>query len=673
MNAFRALALPAALLLLLSPGFASAETEAAARPTEPPPIAAFVERDAFNDIKISPDGRHLAATVPVEEGSALFMLDAETLERRGHFYAGNKMEVADFWWSSNERLLMSIAERFLGDEAPTPTGEIYATNVDGSQPVALIGFRADDGRQNTRIRQRESELVAAFPIDLLPGAERHALVQVLPLSRRTDTFASVERLDTVTGRRKKIAGAPVPRAGFITDAEGRLRFAQGLNVENEVELYQMPAEGGDWRLLHAQSGNGVRMYALGFAPDGRSAYLQVSRSEGPDAIERLDLESGERSEVYRHARRDPIGVIRTLDGRAVIGVQVRDPQLQAHYFEPEHPEARLRQSLAAAFKGHDVLITSATEDGQKAILYVYSDRNPGEYFLFDRSTKHARHVGSRGRSLMPDQLGSTRAVQIEASDGLRLDGLLTLPPGGVERGLPLVVHPHGGPFDVQDRWGFDPTVQLLATRGYAVLQVDFRGSGGYGSAFVRAGYKQWGQRMQDDLTDATRWAIAQGIADPARICLFGSSYGGYASLMGVAREPDLYACAAGDIGVYDLELMYRRGDVPSRFSGRNFLKEALGEEGLREHSPVHLASRIKVPVFLSAGENDRRAPIQHTELMEAALRKAGVPVQSLYFRGEGHGYYSTENKLKFYSELLAFLDRHIGGGRQVAADVPAAP
>lgn len=660
----RAPLLMACALVLSS--LAAAEAPAS---TAPPPIEHFVERDAFFDIKISPDGKHLAANMPVERGSALFMLDTETLEKRGHFYAGRDLEVAEFWWASNERLLISAAQRLLGENAPIPTGELFAVNVDGNQATPLVGYRAGDGRVGSLIKVRDNERVWASPIDLLPGADRQALIQIEPWSTRSSNFASIERLDTRNGRRSKVAMSPVTRAGFLTDALGNLRFAQGSTTENSVELYHRPAEDGEWSLVNAQHMSGLQAYALGFSTDGNSAYLQVSRSEGPDVIERMDIASGERTEIYRHQRSDPAGPIRTLDRSAVIGVFVREPQLAMHFFEPDHPDARLYKSLAAAFQGYNVVVTSATSDGSKAILFVSSDRNPGEYFLFNIETKHARHIGSRGRAIEPEQMGITRAVQFEARDGLLLDALLTLPPGAGEKNLPLVVHPHGGPFDIQDIWGFDPTVQLMATRGYAVLQVNFRGSGGYGSAFVRAGYKQWGQSMQDDLTDATRWAIEQGIAAAGRVCIYGASYGGYASLMGVAKEPDLYACAVGDVGVYDLELMHRRGDVQQVRWGRNYLRDALGEEGLREHSPVRLASRIKAPVFLAAGENDRRAPIQHTELMEAALKKAGVPVESLYFRGEGHGYYSVDNKLKFHQQLLAFLDRHIGSGWQA----PAAP
>jgi dipeptidyl aminopeptidase/acylaminoacyl peptidase len=647
-----------------------AHAASAAALGSPPAVEHFFKRDAFFNIKISPDGRHLAAVVPAEEGSALIVMDPKALKLTAQFYAGRNHEIDDFWWSSDERVLMAIAQRFSGHEAPIPTGEIFAINADGTGSLALAGYRASDGREGSFVRQRESEGVAVTPIDLLPGESREALVEVLPFGSRGEGYASVERMNTSNGRRIKLTQSPVIRAQFLTDPSGRLRFAQGVNVRNFNELHYREPEGEGWRLLNDQEASGEIVTVLGFSPDGDTAYLQVSRAEGPDAVERLNPVSGERSEVFRHARKDPSGVIRTFDGTAVLGVYVRDPQRVSHFFEPEHPEVKLLQTFAATFQGHDVTVTSSTLDGGQMVLFVFSDQNPGEYFLVDRDTREAKHLGSRGSQLDPESMGRTRAIRFQARDDLEIEGLLTLPPGGSETGLPMVLLVHGGPFDVEDRWGFQPQVQLLATRGYAVLQVNFRGSSGRGSSFVRAGYRQWGQAMQDDLTDATRWAIENGIADAGRICIFGSSYGGYASLMGVAREPDLYACAIGEVGVYDLELMFKRGDVSDRKSGRNYLKTTLGEERLKELSPTTLASQIRVPVLLAAGEADRRAPVLHTKRMERALKQAGVSVESLYFKGEAHGFYSIENNIKFQQALLAFLDRQIGAGRD-AARAPA--
>jgi dipeptidyl aminopeptidase/acylaminoacyl peptidase len=666
-----------ALLLSQLPLALQAETPpvtapgAPSAPISPPPLEDFIERDSFREIKVSPDGRHIAATVQAENGGALVFIRRDTLERTGYFYAGQRMDVMDFWWAGDERVLMSLGEKFPGQEIHLPTGEIVSSDVDGSRQKILAGWRAGDGRIGSRVKQRDSEKAAVFPIDMLADSESEVLVAVRPFTERSEAYPTVERMNTRTGRRNLVTRSPVQRADFVTDLQGQVRFAYGATVQNKTQLYYRDADNDDWVLLNDEAETGSDVHALGFTADGQSAYLVASRSDGPAAVERMDIASKERTEVFRHAQFDPMGPIMAVNERVVIGVSLPAQAEGSHYFDPNHPDARLRRSLAAAFPGQNLQIMSATRDGNIAVIATYSDRNPGDLYLFDREKRGATHIGSRGAKLNPDHLGSTRTIQLTARDGLKLEGLLTLPPGGADKNLPMVVYPHGGPYGVQDVWGYDQQVQILATRGYAVLQLNFRGSSGYGLAFQEAGYRQWGKAMQDDLTDATHWAIEEGIADADRICIFGASYGGYASLMGAAKEPELYACAVGYVGVYDLEMMFRRGDIPQRFSGLNYLKERLGEEGLAETSPVNLAARIQVPVFLAAGGEDVRTPIEQTEAMERALERAGKTVETLYVREAGHGFYSVDNNLKLQTQLLAFLDRHIGAGRSSAA--PASP
>jgi dipeptidyl aminopeptidase/acylaminoacyl peptidase len=269
-------------------------------------------------------------------------------------------------------------------------------------------------------------------------------------------------------------------------------------------------------------------------------------------------------------------------------------------------------------------------------------------------------------------VAEVKPVSFKARDGLDIQGYLTVPVGSEARNSPLIVYIHGGPYNINDTWGFDQDAQILAAHGYAVLQVNYRGSGNHGRAFVQAGRREWGGKMQDDITDATKWAIQQGIADPTRICLFGASYGGYASLMGVAKEPALYRCAAGYVGVYDLPTMHSDGDIRDSGSGKTYINEWIGpKQDVASVSPTRLADRIKVPVFLAAGGEDERAPIQHTEVMEKALRKAGVPVEAVYYPTEGHGFYKLENEREFYGKLLSFFHRHLGGRAPVLTVAPA--
>jgi dipeptidyl aminopeptidase/acylaminoacyl peptidase len=221
--------------------------------------------------------------------------------------------------------------------------------------------------------------------------------------------------------------------------------------------------------------------------------------------------------------------------------------------------------------------------------------------------------------------------------------------------------PHGGPYGIHDEWSFDDEAVMLSQAGYSVLRVNFRGSGNYGRAFMHAGEREWGRKMQDDLIDATNWAVEQGIAEANRICLYGASYGGYAALMGVVREPALYRCAAGYVGVYDMDEFHDDDSDYSR-SRERWVLDWLGEaETMREISPAALASGIKVPVFLAAGGRDRRVPIEHSKRMEKSLKKAGTSVETLYFDTEGHGFYTEPHRREYYTRLLAFLSRHLGG------------
>jgi dipeptidyl aminopeptidase/acylaminoacyl peptidase len=253
---------------------------------------------------------------------------------------------------------------------------------------------------------------------------------------------------------------------------------------------------------------------------------------------------------------------------------------------------------------------------------------------------------------------------------MTLYGYVTTP-RGAGKNLPMVVLPHGGPFGISDEWAFDPEIQMLASAGYAVLQVNFRGSGGHGRAYRHAGVRQWGRSMQDDVTDATRWAISEGIADGRRICIYGASYGGYAALMGSAKEPDLYRCAVGYVGVYDVPMWIGKGGWAD--SANAYLDGWVGKPSeLVSVSPVHLARQIRIPVLLVAGGQDERVPIEQSEAMEKALRAAGVPVDTLYIRTEGHGFFVDEHRKQFYERLLAFLDANIGTAATAGAAVPAA-
>jgi dipeptidyl aminopeptidase/acylaminoacyl peptidase len=359
---------------------------------------------------------------------------------------------------------------------------------------------------------------------------------------------------------------------------------------------------------------------------------------------------------------DPWAIIDRLGSNEPAGAWFMGDGIRSRFFDEASPTALLYRTLEKAFPGLAVAVTSTTRDGRLALVQVWSDRNNGDFYLFDAARSRVDLLYSRREWFDPAKVPASRAIELKARDGMVLHGYLTLPMAGGKR-QPMVVLPHGGPFGVFDEWAFDDDTQMLAAAGYAVLRLNYRGSGNHGRDYLEAGARQWGKAMQDDLTDATRWAIAQEIADPNRICIYGASYGGYAALMGAAREPSLYKCAVGYVGVYDLEKMHKDDANRSRSWG-NWSSEWVGGRGtLAEVSPVNLADRIEVPVFLAAGGEDERAPIAHTRRMEKALRQAGVPVETLYFDSEGHGFFTQAHRREYYARLLAFLSTYLGGAK----------
>jgi len=619
----------------------------------------YLRQEAFADIKISPGGEYVAATVPIEAGTALAIYRIADMKMVGTFRPPRNNHAHTFDWVSNERLLVGMAQKLGVLDRPAPTGELFGINANGKGGELLVGYRTAETGLGTNIKVKPAGMVAAFLTDELKDDDRNVLVAVTPF---TDNAATqIERMDVSTGRRNAVARAPIAQAAFTTDARGEVRFAYGVGPDQKKKLYYRAGASSEWILLHDEALNPRNEAAIGFSADGRLAYLQVEQAEGPDVIVSWDPQSNERRTVLRDEIADPARIIHRPGTQVPVGALFMGTTPRTRFFDESSEDARLYRSLETAL-GAPVYITSSTRNGSTVLVESWSGRNPGDFYLYDTLGKRARHLISRSDWIDPAQSADVRAITLQARDGRPLHGFLTVPPGVPMRALPMVVVPHGGPIGVLDDGTYSTETQMLAAAGYAVLQVNFRGSAGYGRAHAQAARKQWGAAMQDDVTDATRWAIEQGIADRERICIYGASYGAYAALMGTVREPGLYRCAAGYVGIYDLPLMYARGDIQSDESGLIYLREWLGRpKDLVERSPVNLAAQVGVPVLLAAGREDQRAPVVHTERMEAALKQAGTPVQALYYKNEGHGLYNLANQRDYYGHLLAFLSRSLGG------------
>jgi dipeptidyl aminopeptidase/acylaminoacyl peptidase len=636
-------------------------------------IDAFVSRGLYRQLLLSPDGKHLAATYQLPDRIGLVIVRREGMQAVARATGEKNSAIADFVWIDNERLLVAPAEQFGELDEPRATGELVIQGIDGASPRKIF-------HRYSRPHERDGERWApevpstADLIDLMRSDPDRILVAVREWTAATP-YAEIEQLTIDGGRRRRLTRSPVHSAQIVADLSGEPRLSFGLRASHTSYLFHRRQGDDRWSLINDESDSGRSEFPLGFAADGRTVMLQQNQSQGPDAIIAWDPDTGERTLLKRDERLDPGQVLMDSTG-AVVAVAYLGPRRRVEYFDPQRPDARLQSLLERSFPDRDVYVQAAAQSSPLRLVEVRSERDPGTLFLFDVAAKRADFLMRRLPQIEPDQMAPAEMVRFRARDGLELEAVLTRPLARGEGPWPLVLRPHGGPFGVFDRPDFNAEVQLLAAAGYAVLQVNFRGSGNYGHAFQAAGARQWGKAMQEDLSDAIDWAVEQAVARPGKVCLVGASYGAYAALMGLVRAPEDYACAVGAFGVYDLPAMVREDRRHSRSLAAWTADWVGNTDGLAELSPTEHADSIRAPVLLVAGREDPVAPLVHSRRMRAALQRSGREVEHWFVEGAGHGFVREEHRREYFQRLLRFLAAHLppaGSEESAAMANPDAP
>jgi dipeptidyl aminopeptidase/acylaminoacyl peptidase len=631
------------------------------------PLEHFTKFDEFGGMKISPDGEFVALLTGRNGRSAVLFVDLKNKKIVSGVRAPENGEIDEYYWVSPTRLAYTLAQRPPGWTRAARTGEILAINRDGGSNRQLYGYSAEEIGRTTLMPTRKASYATPELLSDLKKDPDHILIAEYPWRNagavwRYDPDAKplISRLDVYSGNKQQLDMAPLGGAQVLLDQDDNVRFALGLNERSRIAVSWKPQPGAGWTGFELQGFREESVIPRRFSPDNRSVYLTgVREGETFDALYRLDLQTQQLEKVHAFANAGVDDIITDFADREIIGVSSYGDRRSDFWLLGDNPAAQTHQALQRAFPQQIVSVTSASADGRSVIVFVDSDVNPGEYYLFDTVTRRAEFLRAARTWIDPRQMRPKEPITLQARDGLQLHGYLTRPAGDGQHAM--VVLPHGGPHGVRDTWEFDPEVQLLANRGYAVLQVNYRGSSGYGMDFERAGYREWGAKMQDDVTDATRWAIEQKIAPADRICIYGASYGGFAALMGVAREPDLYRCAIGYAGVYDLQLMFESGDIPDSRFGIEYLQRVLGNDiaALHVHSPVYNAQSIKAPVLLIHGKVDWRADYEQAQRMRAALEKNHKKFEWLAYGREGHGVYDESTRREVYERMLQFLDANL--------------
>jgi dipeptidyl aminopeptidase/acylaminoacyl peptidase len=628
-----------------------------AAPAGPIPIDAFVHEDQYSNPKLSPDGRYLAVTVRMKRGKrevpTICVLSLPKLTMLAAVQLPVFEIPANYLWVSNTRMIVSKAKEIGSREAPRLTGEVLAMNFDGSKQEYLYGF---DGFKYNRQGGRYGD---DYGFGDVTGVTRPLNNHVFVSSQlwRVDR-SQLYDIDSNSSIRKLVADIPMPDLHFVVQPDGKPRFAMGFDDHNEFVLYRKNGATDNWDLQDRKTTGYLQPFV--FSPDGSEFGAKQSLHGGPEALVREDS-TGARTLLLKHPDGDISDFLFGSDQGLPLAATTQVDVPKWHYISPEHPDAQLHKQLSAQFPGNVVDFINFTDDGKQLLFKVASDRDPGSFYLFDRATGKADFLMAAMESIEPELMAERKPVTFKARDGLALHGYLTLPPHPPASGKPpLILLPHGGPIGPSDTWYFDTDAQFLASRGYAVLQVNYRGSGGRGYGFRNAGYRQWGLKIQDDLIDGVKWVQSRGYTDPARSCVYGGSFGGYSALMLAAREGAMFRCAVGYAGVYDLRVMRDSPHMQKKNLARWFTM-AVGESEaeLMAQSPALLADKITIPVMLVHGGKDERALKENAFRMRDALIRAGRPPEWLYVDYEGHGFYDTENLTNFYQMLENFLAKHL--------------
>ena len=598
----------------------------------------FFRNSDRSGFQISPDGRHISFVAPYKDRMNIFVRPTDGGEEL-QITAETERSIAGYMWADNERLL------FMKDTAGDENYRLYGVNLDGTDLRCYTDFPG----------------VRTSIIDDLEDVPHQILIG---MNRRNPEVFDPYRLDLQTGELTQLAENPGNWQGWMTDHNGCLRAVTAIVDGVNTQILYRDNDTEEFRPVLTTNFK-EEVAFLDFTADNSLVYAATNLGRDKIALVLMDPATCEEKEfLFEHPKYDVSGITYSRRRGKLLTVFCsghKDPV--RHYFDSD--EKALRNRIKAHFPHHKVGVADTDKAEENLLLYVGSDRTRGAYYFYNVQEDKPRLLAETAPWLREEDLVEMHPVCYTTRDGLEIEAYLSLPHGytpNTAKGLPTIINPHGGPW-ARDKWGFSSETQFLCNRGYAVFQMNFRGSTGYGRRFLEAGYKQWGRAMQDDITDGVEWLIARGISDPKRIAIYGGSYGGYATLAGITYTPDLYACAIDYVGVSNL-LTFMQTIPPYWKPMLEMMYEQVGDpvrdrEMLEACSPALHADRIVAPLFIAQGANDPRVNKAESDQMVAALRARGVEVEYMVKENEGHGFHNQENRFDFYRAMERFLARHL--------------
>tara|TARA_S200000501_G_scaffold128592_2_gene121506 strand:+ start:5288 stop:7183 length:1896 start_codon:yes stop_codon:yes gene_type:complete len=601
------------------------------------PLEDFFKNPEKSSFQISPNGQFISYMKPWEEGNRRMNVYVKPFDSEKEIRITNakKRSLYGYFWLNNNRVA------YIQDKGGDENIHIYAVDIDGTNDIDLTPF----------------ENIQARITDDLEEDENFILIE---LNKNNPQVHDVYRLNVNNGDLELIAKNPGNISGWMTDNDGKLRIALTSDGVNSSILYRDSEKDDFKEILTTNFKESVS--PLFFTFDNNEIYVSSNRHRDKSSIYKFDLQKGiETDLIFEHPNVDVYTLMRSKKRKLITGVSFYTDKQNYKFYDSWRRDLQL--SLENKIPGVEVRLSSLSKDETKAIIVAFSDRSRGTYYYYDIEKDELTILAELSPWLKTDDMAKMSPVKYESRDGLTIHGYLTLPLN-YNKGdrIPVVVNPHGGPW-VRDYWGFNSEIQFLANKGYAVFQMNYRGSTGYGRSFWEKSFKQWGKDMQNDITDGVNWLIDEGIADPDKIAIYGASYGGYATLAGLTFTPDLYACGVDYVGVSSL-FTFMESMPPYWELYRSMMYEMVGhpdndKELLASASPLLHIDKIKAPLFIAQGANDPRVKKSESDQIVEALKQKGIDVPYMVKDDEGHGFYNEENQFDFYKSMDDFLKKYL--------------
>ncbi|PKU52627.1 MULTISPECIES: S9 family peptidase [Lysinibacillus] len=593
----------------------------------------FMKNPGNFGYELSPDGNYITFASAWNNRSNVFVKKMNDDSEPVRVSNSKDRDIAGFFWKENSLL-------YLKDKGGDENFHIYSTTFNGSKEKDLTPYPN----------------VTVGILSGLQGVKDEILIM---MNKEDATVFDVYKLNVKTGKTKHVAKNPGNITNWLADRNGNVRIAVATDGVAGTILYRDSEKDEFKPFIEVEAGDEV--VPLAFSKDNQTIYATSNKGRDKVEVVKYDLEGNEKV-IMSNDEVDVSGVLYSAEqDKLLYGAYVTD-KLHYQFFDKKFEKLFRKIQNKLGVHESELGINDYNKEMTKFIVSVSSDTVYGKYYYYDSITGDLTELATLSPWLKPEGLAEMHPISYKSRDGLTINGYLTLPKNQEAKDLPLIVNPHGGPW-ARDMWGFNPEVQLLANRGYAVLQVNFRSSTGYGKEFLQAGNKQWGLKIQDDITDGVQWAIDQGIADPERIGIYGASFGGYATLAGITYTPDLYAAAVDYVGVSNIFTLLNT--IPPYWETmRNLFYERVGhpekdKDLLTAVSPIFHADKIKTPLFVAQGANDPRVNKAESDQIVEALRARGVDVEYMLKDNEGHGFANEENRIEFYNAMVKFFDSHL--------------